>query len=103
MGRRSASQRMAHVLCEMQVRLRAVGLADDGSYAWPIRQAELADATGLSMVHINRMLQQLRSDKLIALSGREVRILDWQELQRIGEFTPRYLYLDLPGEAGRAA
>ena len=65
-GRRSAYQRMAHLLCELKTRLDAVGKVSDGRFAWPVTQAEVADALGLSAVHVNRMLQHLRGEGLIA-------------------------------------
>ena len=60
LGRRSAYARIAHLLCEMGLRLQAVGLAQNGSYDLPVTQMELADALGLTTVHVNRTLQQLR-------------------------------------------
>jgi hypothetical protein len=65
-GRREAYGRIAHVLCEVYVRLRAVGLANGQSYLMPVTQAELGDATGMSTVHVNRTLQELRRDGLIS-------------------------------------
>ena len=66
-GRRSAYSRIAHVFCEVLVRLEAVGLTQDRSCAFPITQSELGDALGLSTVHVNRVLQELRADDLIML------------------------------------
>jgi CRP-like cAMP-binding protein len=98
-GRRTAYQRIAHLLCEMNLRLKAAGRAlDGGSFAWLVTQADAADAMGLSNVHVNRMLQQLRGEGLIATRGGEVAILDWPGLQRAGDFCPDYLFLD-DGEA----
>jgi len=94
LGRRSAYQRLAHLLCEMGVRLKAVGRVADGmSFEWLVTQAEVADAMGLSTVHVNRVLKQLRSEGLIVTQGSEIRVLDWGRLQEAGEFTPDYLYL----------
>ncbi|GAC1485497.1 MAG: Crp/Fnr family transcriptional regulator [Acetobacteraceae bacterium] len=90
-GRRSAYQRIAHILCEMAVRLHAVGLAQDYSCDLPITQGELADATGLSTVHVNRVIQELRGDGLIALNGRSFTALDWEGLKRAADFDPLYL------------
>lgn len=64
-GRRDARERIAHLLYEMLVRFRMVGLAAGHAFAFPITQADLADATGLTPVHVNRMLQDLRADRLI--------------------------------------
>ncbi len=98
-GRRTAYQRLAHLLCEMSLRHQAAGRAlDGGGFAWLVTQADAADAMGLSNVHVNRTLQQLRGEGLIALRGGEVAILDWPALQRAGDFSPDYLFLD-GGEA----
>lgn len=107
MGRRSAYQRIAHLLCEMSLRLRLAGLASDGSYQLPITQAELADALGLSTVHVNRSLQALRREGLISFQSGRVAVHDWEGLIHAGEFDSRYLHLgqdlDLPrGELQRA-
>lgn len=93
MGRRSAYQRMAHLLCELQVRLKAVGLAKENGCELPITQNEFADALGLSTVHVNRVLQDLRRDGLIMLRGSILEIPDWEALQTAGEFDPTYLHL----------
>jgi CRP-like cAMP-binding protein len=66
-GRREAPERVAHILCELLLRLRAVGLADSDSYELPITQEELGDTLGLSTVHVNRTLQALRAENLITL------------------------------------
>src|SRR5918994_676064 len=80
MGRRSALGNMAHLFCELFVRLQAVGLVQDHSFRFPVTQAELADAMGLSTVHVNRIAQELRGGGLIAWHGRTVTITDWQRL-----------------------
>jgi CRP-like cAMP-binding protein len=92
-GRREASQRMAHIFCELVVRLRAVGLADDHSCDLPITQAEFADAAGLSTVHVNRVLQAMRAEGLIELRGDRLNIPDWDQLKKAGDFSPTYLHL----------
>ncbi|WP_201863664.1 Crp/Fnr family transcriptional regulator [Microvirga soli] len=91
-GRRPALTRMAHLLCEFFLRHEAVGLVTDHAFAFPITQNELADATGLSNVHVNRTLQELRSRGLIGEQGRLLKVLDWEGLQRAGEFDPTYLH-----------
>ena len=93
LGRRSALSRIAHLLCELLVRLRAVELVEDHAFALPVTQAELADALGISTVHVNRVLQDLRGDNLITLHGGSVKVLDWERLKRAGEFDPTYLHL----------
>ena len=94
LGRRSAHQRIAHLLCEMALRFKAVGLGSEHAYELPATQAELADALGLSAVHANRVLQDLRRSELIVLRGHAVTILDWDGLQQAGEFDPGYLHQD---------
>jgi CRP-like cAMP-binding protein len=99
-GRRSAYARVAHLLCEMGLRLEAVGLNRDGSYDLPVTQAELADALGLTGVHINRTLKQLRHDGLITLRGRMVTLNDPEGLKRAGEFDPSYLHVGRTNDIG---
>jgi CRP-like cAMP-binding protein len=98
-GRRQAYGRIAHLLCELVVRMRAVGLADDHACALPMTQNELADATGMSTVHVNRTLQELRGDKLISLRGERLTVLDWDALKEAGDFDPTYLHLKRPERA----
>jgi CRP-like cAMP-binding protein len=93
LGRRDAYGRIAHVLCELLVRLRAVELVEDHAFTLPVTQAELGDAFGLSTVHVNRVLQDLRRDDLITLHGGFLKVLDWERLQKAGEFDPTYLRL----------
>jgi CRP-like cAMP-binding protein len=93
-GQREAYQRMAHVLCELLVRLRAVGLVEDHVCDLPITQGEFADALGVTNVHVNRVLQQMRADGLIETKGTQVRIPDWDRLKQVGEFDPTYLHLE---------
>ena len=93
-GRRETYTRMAHVFCELLVRLKAVGLTKDYSCDLPITQSEFADALGVTNVHVNRVVQQLRADGLIELSGDRLNILDWNRLKQVGEFDPTYLHLE---------
>jgi CRP-like cAMP-binding protein len=93
LGRRDAYGRIAHLLCELLVRLRAVELVEDHAFTLPVTQAELGDAFGLSTVHVNRVLQDLRGNGLITLQGGSLKVLDWERLQRAGEFDPTYLHL----------
>ncbi|KLK89912.1 Crp/Fnr family transcriptional regulator [Microvirga vignae] len=92
-GRREAYPRMAHVLCELLVRLRAVGLAQDHACNLPITQGEFADALGITTVHVNRVLQQMRADGLIELKGDRLKVPDWETLKQVGDFDPIYLHL----------
>ncbi|MDB5699338.1 MAG: Crp/Fnr family transcriptional regulator [Alphaproteobacteria bacterium] len=93
-GRRDSLTRIAHLLCELATRLGAAGLAQDHSFNLPLTQEQLADATGLTSVHTNRVLQALRRDGLISLSTRSLKILDWNRLREVGDFNARYLHLD---------
>src|SRR3712207_6844894 len=93
MGRRSSYERLAHLLCELLVRYKAIGLTNGNSYELPVTQTELGDALGLSLVHMNRTLQQLRADGLITSQGRTLVINDWEGLKRVAMFDPRYLHL----------
>jgi CRP-like cAMP-binding protein len=93
-GRRSALARIAHLLCELKVRLEVVGLASGGRYLLPVTQGDIADATGLTSVHVNRMLKQLRDQQLLTFRGGEVMIHEWDRLQRAAEFSSDYLYLE---------
>jgi CRP-like cAMP-binding protein len=102
-GQRTATERMAHLLCELFLRLKAVGLATGDSCELPITQAELADALGLSTVHTNRTLQELRSMQLITLSRKSLVILDFEALQRTALFNPGYLHMDHAGRGLDAA
>ncbi|HZB61140.1 MAG TPA: Crp/Fnr family transcriptional regulator [Microvirga sp.] len=93
-GQREAYPRIAHLLCEMLVRLKAVGLAEDHSCDLPITQAEYGDALGLSTVHVNRVFQALRAHGLIETKGTQVNIPDWERLKQAGDFDPAYLHLE---------
>jgi CRP-like cAMP-binding protein len=93
-GQRRAPARIAHVLCEFFLRMRAVGLTEDHACQFPINQAQLGDATGMSAVHVNRSLQELRAAGLISLKGHSLKILDWAELKAQGDFEPSYLHME---------
>ena len=93
-GRRSAVARIAHLICELKLRLEVVGLSDGSRFALPLTQTDLADASGLTAVHVNRMLKRLRDDDLLTFRGGEVTIHDWDRLQRVAEFSADYLYLE---------
>ena len=91
MGRRSSYEQAAHVICELLLRLRSVGLADKDEYQLPITQEDLGDAFGISTVHVNRMLQALRRDGLIELKGSALKIFDLEGLKDAAGFDPAYL------------
>ena len=92
-GRRAARERIAHMLCEVLRRLQAVGLAGDGGGTLPIPTAEIADALGLSVVHVNRALQELHRTGLVTPGDGQVTIDDPPGLQAAGGFDPAYLHL----------
>lgn len=94
-GRRDARSRMAHLLCEFAVRLEALGLAPDHGYELPMTQEQLADATGLTPVHVNRVLKSLESEGLITRNRRNISFPDWQRLRDVGDFNARYLHLGM--------
>jgi CRP-like cAMP-binding protein len=94
LGRRSALSRVAHLICEMHVRLEIVGLTNGDSYEFPVTQVELGECMGMTAVHANRTLQELRRRELITLRDRRLTILDMQGLKEVAEFDPGYLYLE---------
>lgn len=94
LGRRSALARMAHLFCELLLRLRIVELTDDHSYDFPLTQVELGEVLGLTAVHVNRTLQELRRMNLVALEERRLKILDFSAAEALAEFDSAYLYLD---------
>jgi CRP-like cAMP-binding protein len=93
MGRQPAIKHLAHLMCELFVRSATVGLSDGNSCPVPLTQEQLSDALGLSLVHTNRSLQELREQGLIAFDGRRLTILDWPRLSDMAEFDPTYLHL----------
>jgi CRP-like cAMP-binding protein len=95
-GRRKAFGRTAHLLCELVVRLRAVGLAKGDGCELPITQIELGDALGMSAVHVNRTLKELRSAGLVTHQHRTLVVHDWAALVEAGDFDPAYLHLPPP-------
>ena len=95
-GARPAEERVAHLLCELLLRLRLVGLTTDDRYELPITQNELGDTMGLSTVHVNRVLQRLRAEGLNTFKSQKLVILKFSELMAFSGFNPNYLHLDLP-------
>ncbi|MEH3107101.1 MAG: Crp/Fnr family transcriptional regulator [Sphingomonas fennica] len=91
-GQRDALERLAHMLCELFFRLRAAGLVRDDRCEFPLTQTDLAEATGMTPVHVNRMVQELRSRGLIYWKGRVLEMLDLPGLCRAGLFNPTYLH-----------
>jgi CRP-like cAMP-binding protein len=93
-GARSAMERLAHLLCEMFLRLESIGATRGHSCDLPLTQGDLADATGLTAVHVNRTLQKLREKGLISLTERKLTIADMAALKAVAQFNPDYLHLD---------
>jgi CRP-like cAMP-binding protein len=96
-GQRSAYERLAHLLIELYLRLETVGRAHNKRYDFPLTQNDLADATGLTAVHVNRTLQELRRDGLIELDRKQLQIVDLERLIDVAMFNPNYLHLDHEG------
>ena len=93
-GRRDAQERVGHLLCELYRRMENVGLAGGGRVEVPLTQEEIADALGLTSVHVNRVLQQLRSERLISLKRSALEILDMPRLEHVSGFSPNYLHIE---------
>jgi len=91
-GRRSAFTRIAHLFCELIVRMQAVGLASGYTIELPLTQTDIADALGLSTVHVNRTLQEIRAAALIELGRGKLVARDWEGLCDAGEFDQTYLH-----------
>jgi CRP-like cAMP-binding protein len=94
LGQRSAISRLAHLFCELYVRLEVIGRTHGNSYDLPLTQRELSECLGLTVVHANRTLQELRRRGLIELENRRLTILNRGALEGVADFDPCYLYLD---------
>ncbi|HYD14151.1 MAG TPA: Crp/Fnr family transcriptional regulator [Allosphingosinicella sp.] len=92
-GRRDARTRLAHLFCEYALRMEAAGLGDHNEWELPMTQEVLADCTGLTPVHVNRMLKSLEQDGLISRTRRSVTVRDWKALAAAGDFQSAYLHL----------
>jgi CRP-like cAMP-binding protein len=90
-GRRSAAERVAHLLLELHARLQLVGLTDEHSYQLPLTQEMIGDALGLSIPYVNRVLQQLRQDGLVTIKGQVIVIDNMEALATLADFEHRYL------------
>ena len=94
LGQRSAISRMAHLFCELHARLDLIGRTKGDAYELPLTQRELAECLGLTVVHANRTLQELRRRGLVEFENRRLKILDRRGLEGVAEFDPTYLYLE---------
>ena len=92
-GSRDARERLAHLICEMLIRYRVVGGTTDDAVPFPLTQEELAQATGMTPVHTNRMLQQLRTEGLIELRNKVLTVLEPKRLMEVAQYEPNYLHL----------
>lgn len=95
-GRRDARARIAHLLCEFAVRLDAQGSAEPDGYTLPMTQEQIGDATGLTAVHVNRMLKSLVADGVVVINRRSVQFPNWPALRDVADFVDRYLHLSKP-------
>lgn len=95
MGRRSKKAHIAHLICELFMRLQVVRRTSGLSFHFPLTQLELADVLGISIVHLNKTLQVLRKEGLLSWINQTITILDWPQLQKLAQFDPTYLSLDV--------
>jgi CRP-like cAMP-binding protein len=91
-GRRDARTRIAHMLCEFATRREAAGLGSPDRFELPMSQEHIGDATGLTGIHVNRMLRQLTEDGIIARTQRTISIVDWDRMRRVADFDEAYLH-----------
>jgi CRP-like cAMP-binding protein len=91
-GRRDAKARIAHMLCEFAARREAAGLGSPERFEFPMTQEQIGAATGMTAVHVNRMLHELGGEGVIVRNKREVEITDWARMRRIADFDPAYLH-----------
>lgn len=101
-GRRDARARIAHVLCEVWLRMKAAGFPVEDGFELPLTQEQLADVVGLTPVHVNRTLKSLQNDGVLYRDKRYMSFSDWHRLAKIGDFSALYLHLDqaMPGIPG---
>lgn len=102
-GRRDAQSRLAHLLCELAVLMEQAGLGSRSAFTLEATQTHLADALGLTPVHVNRTLQALKQAEVVRVEGRTVHIEDWDALASLGDFDAGYLHLRLPNQGERAS
>lgn len=95
LGRRSAKGRLAHLLCELSVRLNAEE-GDQSRFILPLTQEQIADALGLTPVHVNRTMRELRTEGMITIWNRTITLPKVAQLREIGGFDPEYLHIDPP-------
>ena len=91
-------ERIAHLFVELFMRMRAIGQSRANTCDCPLTQTDLAEATGLSSVHVNRTLQELRRERLVDLAGKRLVILDMERLKQVAMWNANYLHLDHEGQ-----
>jgi len=96
-GRRGASSRLAHLLCELGSRLEAQGLSEGDEYELPMTQEQLGDALGLTTVHVNRTIRTLEAEGFVQRDRGRVRVSGWRRMREYGDFNPRYLHAEQNG------
>ena len=94
LGQRDAFERLAHLFCELFLRLRAVGLTNGNSCEWPLTQSDLGEAAGISSVHVNRTIQELRAQNLVEVGGKALTIMNLKTLKTAALFNPNYLHVE---------
>jgi CRP-like cAMP-binding protein len=102
-GRRDSLARLAHLFCEMAIRCEQAGVGDRNSFPLPITQSDLGDATGITSIHVNRTLKELRTRSIVNMRGGVVAVSDWERLVATGAFDAAYLLLDGPSPRISAA
>ena len=93
-GRRDAFEAIGHLICELYVRMKNIGLVEGDRFEVPLTQEEIGDALGLTSVHVNRVLQRLRSEDLISFSHGMLTIHDYRRLEKASGFNPNYLHIE---------
>ena len=95
-GRRGAIARLSHLFCEMAIRCERAGQGDRNSFPLPVTQVGLGDATGLTPVHVNRTLKELKARSIVTARSGNVTVHDWDRLVTTGGFDDAFLLLDGP-------
>lgn len=103
LARRDAQSRLAHLLCEMGMRIEYAGEGERTEFVLELTQTHMGDVLGLTPVHVNRTLKSLRSSGVVQIDGRIYRIADWERLAALAEFDPDYLQIEMPSQASAAA
>jgi CRP-like cAMP-binding protein len=102
-GRRDSRTRVAHLLCELGLRQEAAGVAARAKYVLPLTQEQLADATAMTAVHVNRVLQALTREGVIDRDKRMLTMASWDSMADVGQFSPNYLQPVQKGASAQAS